>query len=98
MRLIEELERQAHTHKSFFQSHLLREDNVRLANMRELARGAVDATAFRKSVMRIGWTAGELRTHDIREPLEALADTVPMNATRASSRRGKYCIVFAWSG
>jgi hypothetical protein len=73
MRLIEILERRLKTEQSYFQTHLLREDIARLAKMRDLARGAADAAAYIKAVMLLGWTAGNLRTHEIREPLEALA-------------------------
>lgn len=90
MRLIDALERKADTHESFFQAHLLREDCTRLARMRELARIAVDATAFRKSVMCIGWTAGDLRTHEIRDPLTALADAVYAYERDAGYRAGAH--------
>jgi len=76
MHLIRELERKLETEQSYFQSHLLREDIARLAKMRDLARDAADAIAFRKAVFRLGWTAGDLRTHEIREPLEMLADAM----------------------
>lgn len=99
MRLIEKLEHGADAQESFFQAHLLREDCARLAKMRELARGAVDAAAFRKSVMRIGWTAGDLRTHEIREPLQVLADAVyeyERNAGNASDDARDAQIEQAW--
>lgn len=76
MRLIRELEQKLETEQSYFQAHLLREDVARLARMRDLARDAADAVAFRKAVLRLGWTAGDLRTHEIREPLEMLADAI----------------------
>lgn len=76
MRLIGELERKLETEQSYFQAHLLREDMARLVRMRDLARDAADAIAFRKTVFRLGWTAGDLRTHEIREPLEMLADVM----------------------
>lgn len=76
MRLILELERKLETEQSYFQSHLLREDIARLARMRALARGAADVIAFRKAVLGLGWTAGDLRTHEIQKPLEMLADAI----------------------
>ncbi len=83
MRLIRELERKLETEQSYFQAHLLREDIVRLTRMRDLARDVVDAVAFRKAVLRLGWTAGDLRTHEIREPLEMLADAIYSYVTAA---------------
>lgn len=76
MHLIRELERKLETEQSYFQSHLLREDIARLGRMRDLALDAADAIAFRKAVFRLSWTAGDLRTHEIREPLEMLADAM----------------------
>ena len=87
MRLIETLERRLNAEQSFFQTHLLREDIGRLTRMRELAHAAADATAFRNTVFRIGWTAGDLRTHEIREPLAVLADAVYAYEHDASSTR-----------
>lgn len=70
---MEILERRLETEASFFQTQLLREDIARLGKMRDLAHGTTDAAAYIKAVMLLGWTAGNLRTHEIREPLERLA-------------------------
>jgi len=74
MRLIEELATAAAKEESLFRAQLLREDVARLRKLQELARSAPDAAAFRKSGMRIGWTQGDARTHELREPLERLLD------------------------
>jgi hypothetical protein len=84
MHLMRELERKLETEQSYFQAHLLREDIARLTRMRDLARDAADAIAFRKAVLRLGWTAGDLRTHEIREPLEMLADAIYSYVTGTS--------------
>lgn len=76
MRLIEELDALAARQESPFRAQLLREDAARLRKLRELARTAADEAAFRKSGMRIGWTQGDARTHELREPLERLLATV----------------------
>jgi len=100
MRLIRELERKLQTEQSYFQTHLLREDIARLGRMRDLARDATDAIAFRKAVFRLGWTAGDLRTHEIREPLEMLADAMYSYAAGAgqgtSDREQETRIEQAW--
>ena len=85
MRLIRELERKLETEQSYFQAHLLREDVARLARMRDLARDVADAVTFRKAALRLGWTAGDLRTHEIREPLEMLADAIYSYVTTAGA-------------
>ena len=87
MRLMEKLEHRLNVEESFFQTHLLREDIARLTRMRELARAAADATAFTKTAYRLGWTAGDLRTHEIQEPLAALANAVYAYERDASDAR-----------
>lgn len=96
MRLTRELERKLETEQSYFQAHLLREDIARLARMHDLARDAADAIAFRKAVFRLGWTAGDLRTHEIREPLEKLADAMYSYVTGAREAEQEARIEQAW--
>lgn len=96
MRLIGELERKLETEQSYFQSHLLREDIVRLTRMRDLARVTADVTAFRKAALTLGWTAGDLRTHEIREPLEILADAVYAYATGTGDAEQETRMEQAW--
>lgn len=76
MQLIARLETLVGNEESLFRAQLLREDIARLRKLQELARSAPDAAAFRKSGMRIGWTQGDARTHELREPLERLLDAV----------------------
>jgi hypothetical protein len=96
MRLIRELERKLETEQSYFQAHLLREDIARLARMRDMARNAADTITFRKAVFRLGWTAGDLRTHEIREPLEMLADAIYSYVTDAVGTDQEAQIEQAW--
>ena len=67
MRLIETLNRRASAEESPFRAQLLREDVARLKKLRELARGSRDLAAFKTAGMRIGWTQGDARTHELRE-------------------------------
>jgi hypothetical protein len=76
MQLIARLEALAGKEESLFRAQLLREDIARLRKLEELAKSAQDAEAFRKAGMRIGWTQGDARTHEIREPLIRLLDAV----------------------
>lgn len=96
MRLIRELEQKLETEQSYFQTHLLREDLARLARMRDLARDAADAIAFRKAVLSLCWTAGNLRTHEIHEPLEMLADAMYGYVEGASDAEQEVRIEQAW--
>ena len=76
MRLLEKLSHLLSDETSLFRAHLLRADIARLQKLQQLARQAPDAEAFRKAGMRIGWTHGDARTHEIREPLTRLLDAV----------------------
>jgi hypothetical protein len=76
MELIARLESLVAREESLFRAQLLREDIARLEKLEALAKSAPDAEAFRKAGMRIGWTQGDARTHELREPLERLLDAV----------------------
>ena len=76
MRLIDTLSRRAGTEESPFRAQLLREDVARLRKLQELAKTHADLTAFKAAGMRIGWTQGDLRTHELRGPLEDLLELV----------------------
>jgi hypothetical protein len=76
MRLIGDLERRLAGEQSMFQAQLMREDIARLKKLLDLARSAADEGAFVKSGMRIGWTPGDARTAELREPLEAFLRAV----------------------
>jgi hypothetical protein len=76
MRLIEDLERRLVAEQSPFQAQLLREDIARLNRLVDLARNTADLGAFVASGSRIGWTPGDARTAELREPLEAFLRAV----------------------
>lgn len=76
MQLIDDLERRVAREPSLFQAQLLREDIARLRKLQELARTAKDEVEFKNAGMRVGWTQGDARTAELREPLEALLDAV----------------------
>jgi hypothetical protein len=75
MQLITELERIAGREDSLFRAQLLREDVARLRKLQELKR-ACDRSEFLEKGMRIGWTPGDARTAELREPLLALLEAV----------------------
>jgi hypothetical protein len=96
MRLIEELERRLDVEQSFFQSQLLREDIARLARMRDLVSGTADAAAFRKTALRLGWTAAICERMKFASPwrrwpmrcMPTKRGHAARNRRRASSRPG----------
>lgn len=76
MRLITQLESLAAEEKSLFRAQLLREDVARLRKLQALAESAPDLEAFKRAGMRIGWTQGDARTHELAEPLARLLEAV----------------------
>lgn len=70
VQLIRDLERLLAGEQSLFRAQLLREDIARLRKLEQLADASPDLEAFRKAGLRLGWTQGEARTGEIREPLE----------------------------
>ena len=76
MQLIEDLEGRLARGQSMFQAQLLREDIARLRKLVDLARVAQDAEQLVESALRIGWTQGDARTQELREPLEAFLRAV----------------------
>jgi len=76
MQLMADLERALAVEESLFRAQLLREDLARLRKLQALAAEAADATAFVNAGMRIGWTAGDARTLELREPLEKLLNEI----------------------
>jgi hypothetical protein len=97
MRLIEELERRLEEEQSLFRAQLLREDIARLIRLRELARSAGDLAAFKKASLRLGWTQGDLRTQELRVPLDALVDAIYAYETGAGGGGQEARIIEAWT-
>jgi hypothetical protein len=96
MRLIEDIERRLAAEESPFQAQLMREDIRRLGALRELARTAGNAEACRKESMRLGWTQGDLRTQELRAPLEMLADAIHQYEAGARGEAQETRIIEAW--
>ncbi len=76
MRLIEEMEHRLQSEDSMFRAQLLREDIDRLRRLESLARRHETLAACAGAGLAIGWTRGNLRTHEVEEPLRALLASV----------------------
>ena len=76
MRLTETLQREAAAQDSYFMAQLAREDLARLEKLRALAKTVSDVESFKKAGSRVGWTAGDLRTGELREPLERFLEAM----------------------
>lgn len=69
MFLIEHLKEKLETQESMFEQQLIREDISRLEKLNNLIDTAANLEEFRKAGMVIGWTKGDLRTFEMKEPL-----------------------------
>src|SRR5512145_2963567 len=76
MQLLEDLERVAAQEQSLFRAQLLREDAARLRRLQELRRTEPDAASFKDKAMRVGWTQGDARTHELRAALEPFLEAL----------------------
>ena len=63
--VIDALQAELDSDPSYFRSYLLREDLERLAKLQSLAAEAPDKAAFLKAGKLVGWTPGDLRTHEL---------------------------------
>ena len=96
MRLVDELERLATIEPSMFKAQLLREDAVRLRRLFELAETSPDEATYKRAARRLGWTAQDARTGELRAPLEALFDAVHGARDAASPEAAEARIRDAW--
>jgi hypothetical protein len=96
MQLLAELERALGAEESLFRAQLLREDIARLKKLRAMAQAQPDAAAFRKAGMRVGWTPGDARTLELREPLEKLLDDIHAYEHGAREPEQEARITEAW--
>jgi hypothetical protein len=96
MQLTETLRRRASEEQSLFRAQLLREDVARLEKLAQLASATPDLGAFTTAGMRIGWTQGDSRTHELRAPLERLLELVHAHATRTPDANLDAALEEAW--
>ena len=96
MRLLDTLQRLVAEEESPFRAQLAREDVARLRKLQALAREAPDSAAFTQQGMRLGWTQGDLRTHELRAPLEELLASVYACETGAGDDDQEARVDAAW--
>lgn len=73
---IEDLEARLAGEQSMFRAQLLREDVARLRRLVDMADEHDDRDDFRKAGAYIGWTNGDMRTHELMDRLNPLLDTM----------------------
>ena len=96
MRLIEEMEQRLQSEDSMFRAQLLREDIDRLHRLESLARRHETLEAFAGEGLAIGWTRGNLRTHEVEEPLRALLAAVHAYERGGRTDRQHRAVRRAW--
>lgn len=81
--LIEDMKAARDAATSMFAAQLLKEDISRLERLQALLAEIDDWEAFRKQAMTLGWTAGDMRTFELRDELERFLDAVFRQARQA---------------
>lgn len=76
MQLLEEMEKRRIAEQSVFRAQLLKEDIGRLTRLVALAAEHPDFGDFAKAGTTIGWTRGDLRTHELKGSLDRLLSAV----------------------
>jgi len=76
MYFIDELESRLSGENSMFRAQLLREDVARLRRLMELADEHDDRAEYHKAGAYIGWTNGDMRTHELMGRLTPLLDAM----------------------
>ncbi len=72
MKLIRALETVINEGDSFIQIHLAKEDLARVKKLCELAKTAQTPQEMEKDGLYIGWTQGDIRTHELADDLKPL--------------------------
>ena len=96
MHLLDQLERLAAAEPSLFRAQLLREDVARLRKLQQLRQTLPDLESFKKRALRIGWTQGDARTHELAGTLDPLLDAVFALHGGAGTDAQETCILEAW--
>ncbi|MEE9433312.1 MAG: hypothetical protein V3V15_03640 [Sphingorhabdus sp.] len=96
MRLIEHLETTAASHESYVQKQLAKEDLSRIIKLRDLARQHEDLKTLKKHALFIGWTKGDMRTHELSDPLNALIEAVHDFETKGTGEQHDAAIMDVW--
>ena len=97
MHLMKHLETVAASHESYVQRQLAKEDLARIAKLQDLARAHRDLSSLKKEALFIGWTNGDLRTHELSEPLHALIQAVHDFETQGPRNEYDAAIMTAWT-
>lgn len=76
MRLIDRLNGGLAAEQSYFRQHLVREDIARLERLIAMAPAHPERSEFVSAAMKIGWTPGDSRTHELKPALAPLLEAI----------------------
>lgn len=96
MHLIDEFESLLAKEESMFRAQLLREDVARLRKLVALAEEHPDFEAFAKAGTYIGWTSGDMRTHELKDRLDPLLEAMHAWATGGRTDEQDEAVRAAW--
>lgn len=96
MHLIEELESLLAKEESMFRAQLLREDLARLRRLLEMAADHADLESYVKAGTYIGWTNGDMRTHELKDQLGPLLEAMHAYATAGRTEEQDARVREAW--
>jgi len=97
MLLLKHLESVSEKHESYVQRQLAKEDLERVAKLRDIARAHKELQSLKKEALFIGWTNGDLRTHELSEPLHVLIQAVHDFETNGGGEEYDAAIMTAWT-
>lgn len=96
MRLVAELTRICEQEQSPFRAQLLREDIARLTRLQVLAAEHDTLEAFVEAGLYIGWTRDDMRTHELKEPLQALLRDIYRSRRSQGDPAAEEAVVQSW--
>ncbi len=76
MELIQRLRGIAEKSESYFQQFLAKEDLARIDKLAEMARQLDDKESFLKEGLYIGWTQNDMRTHELKDEIVPLLESL----------------------
>lgn len=76
MKLIADLQALVASEESPFRAQLLREEVARLEKLEALRDASPDKASFVTAGMRVGWTPGDARTHELAEALRPFLEAL----------------------
>ncbi len=96
MQLISDLEASLVDEESYFRTHLVKEDIARLRKLQALAASTDGRDGFMLEGMSIGWTQNDMRTHQIKDVVEAFLAAFHAFETGAKSVDDEAQLYAAW--